>query len=105
MTDTGNQLSSTRTAVVTDADTAARFGPSFPQAASTPFVLGLAEVACHDAVRPLLADGRITVGTSAHVEHLAPTPVGDTLTARATLREQVGSRLEFDVEVRDSRAV
>jgi len=97
--------SSTRSTTVTDADTAAQFGPDFPAAASTPFVLGLAEVTCHDAVRSLLAEGEITVGTRAEVDHLAPTPVGRVLTAHAMLVEQAGRRLTFDVEVRDANEV
>jgi fluoroacetyl-CoA thioesterase len=90
---------------VTEADTAAQFGAAFPPAASTPFVLGLAEVACHEAVSPSLEDGQITVGTSAHIEHLAPTPVGDELTAEAILRDRRGGRLDFEVEIRDRREV
>src|SRR5207247_10602395 len=46
--------SATLTRRVTDADTAAQFGAAFPPAASTPFVLGLAAVACHEAVSPSL---------------------------------------------------
>jgi predicted thioesterase len=95
-------LQATRTATVTDADTAARFGPDFPPAASTPFVLGLAEVACHDAVAGTLTDGEITVGTGATIKHSAPSPVGTTLTAVAKLEEQVGRRLRFAVVVRDA---
>lgn len=86
---------------VTDADTAERFGAEFPPAASTPFVLGLAEVACHRAVASTLAPGEITVGSHADISHLAPSPVGATLVATATLRERAGRRLEFDVEVLD----
>ena|SRR5215207_171849 len=97
--------SATLTRRVTEADTAAQFGAAFPPAASTPFVLGLAEVACHQAVSPSLEDGQITVGTSAHIEHLAPTPVGEELTAEAVLRDRRGSRLDFEVEIRDHREV
>ncbi len=97
--------SATRSRRVTDADTAATFGPDFPPAASTPFVLGLAEVACHDAVSGSLGEGEITVGTSAQIDHLAPTPVGDELTAHATLERRDGRRLDFQVEVRDAREV
>ena len=99
-----NQLSehsATLTLPVTEADTAARFGAAFPPAASTPFVLGLAEVACHEAVAGLLGAADITVGTSATIDHLAPTPVGGVLTATATLAERDGRRLAFEVEVHD----
>lgn len=82
-------------------DTAASYGQSFPQAAATPFVLGLAEVTCHEVVADTLAPGEVTVGVRAVVEHFAPTPVGLTLTAVARLRERDGRRLHFDVDVRD----
>jgi len=88
---------------VTEADTAARFGDVFPPAASTPFVLGLAEVAAHTAVEEALEGGEITVGTSATIAHLAPSPVGTTLTATATVVAQDGRRLEFHIEVLDDR--
>ncbi len=87
--------------VVTEADTAAAYGPDFPPAAATPFVLGLAEVACHQVVLPDLASGEVTVGTSASIEHLLPSPVGATLVASATLTHTEGRRLSFQVEVHD----
>jgi fluoroacetyl-CoA thioesterase len=86
---------------VTEADTAAMFGPDFPKAASTPFVLGLAEVACHNIVAGELQYGELTVGTAATIEHLLPSAVGATLTARATLVERSGRRLHFEIEVFD----
>ncbi len=86
---------------VTEADTAAAWGPVFPPAASTPFVLGLAEIACHAAVEADLEEGQLTVGTAATIEHLAPSPVGAELVARATLLDRSGSRLGFEVEVYD----
>ena len=86
---------------VTESDTAAAWGAEFPPAASTPFVLGLAEVACHRAVQGGLAEGEITVGTGAVIEHLAPTPVGRTLRAQARLVSREGRRLRFVVEVQD----
>jgi predicted thioesterase len=86
---------------VSEADTAAGFGPHFPRAAATPFVLGLAEVACHNVIAPELAPGEVTVGTAATIEHQLPSPVGATLTARAQLVERDGRRLRFEVEVFD----
>ncbi|MBM7516803.1 thioesterase family protein [Nocardioides nitrophenolicus] len=86
---------------VTAADTARAFGAAFPEAAATPFVLGLAEVACHEAVASELADGQITVGVAATVSHRAPTPVGETLTAVATETSRSGRRRTFRVVVTD----
>ncbi|WP_084144927.1 thioesterase family protein [Amycolatopsis jejuensis] len=82
-------------------DTAAAFGAHFPPAASTPFVLGLAEVACHNAVAGELGPGEVTVGVSAAIEHLLPSPVGARLVARAQVVERDGRRLTFDVEIYD----
>lgn len=87
--------------VVTEGDTAAAWGSKFPPAASTPFVLGLAEVACHSAVESGLEKGQITVGTGATIRHLAPSPVGSTLRASATLLARNGRRLEFAVAVEE----
>jgi len=86
-------------AKVRPADTAQSFGREFPRAASTPFVLGLAEVACHRAVESLIADGEITVGVRSHVEHLHPSPVGAELVAAAQLTLRAKRRLYFRIEV------
>lgn len=86
---------------ITPSDTAATFGDAFPEAASTPFVLGLAEVACHNVVEDSLSNGEITVGTYASIEHRLPSPVGATLIARARLEERNGRRLRFMVDVYD----
>jgi predicted thioesterase len=93
------------TRTVTEADAASAYGSHFPPVASTPFVLGLAEVACHNAVAGDLGDGEVTVGTRAVVDHLAPSPVGVRLVARASLRERQGRRMVFDVEVFDGEEV
>lgn len=94
-----------RTQRVTAADTAARFGANFPEAAATPFVLGLAEVACHEAVQATLADGEVTVGVRATIEHLLPSPVGAELRADAVLVQRDGRLLAFEVLVYDGREV
>jgi predicted thioesterase len=91
----------TLTRVVTNRDTAAAWGDVFPAAAATPFVLGLAEITCHAAIAADLPTGFLTVGTSATIEHLAPSAVGAELVAYATLLERQGSRLSFAVTVHD----
>lgn len=95
------ELTATLTRTVRPQDTAAEFGDHFPQAAATPFVLGLAEVACHNAVAPTLQDGEVTVGTHASIEHRSPSPVGAVLIAHAALVHTDGRRLQFTVEVFD----
>lgn len=87
--------------VVSEADTAASYGSPFPAAAATPFVLGLAEVACHKVIQDELEPGQITVGVRAVIEHGAPTPVGGRLTATASEVARAGRRISFRVEVVD----
>lgn len=91
--------------VVTEADTATAWGDQFPPAASTPFALGLAEVACHSAVESGLNKGEITVGIGATIRHLAPSPVGATLRGSAELIERNGRHLSFSVKVEDDGQV
>jgi fluoroacetyl-CoA thioesterase len=100
-----DRRSATVTRDVTASDTAAMYGPDFPPAASTPFVLGIAEVACHSAIAPSLKEGEITVGMRALVEHLLPSRVGTTLSAQARLVRRSRSRLYFQVEVWDGSNV
>ncbi len=68
---------------------------------STPHLLGLVEAACYTAVKPALPPEQRVVGVAVTLEHLAPTPVGERVTARATLTEVDGARLRFDVTVDD----
>jgi fluoroacetyl-CoA thioesterase len=100
----GTETTATLEREVTAVDTASAWGAEFPPAASTPFVLGLAEVACHRAVEAQLAAGEITVGTGATIRHLAPSRVGATLRATARLSSRDGRRLEFSVLVEDAGA-
>jgi fluoroacetyl-CoA thioesterase len=87
--------------VVTDADTAAGYGPSLPAAAATPFILGWAEVACHRMLLDELGPEEISVGVHAAIDHLAPSPVGATLVFTASLLRAEGRRRHFQVEVHD----
>lgn len=87
------------------ADTAAAWGTEFPPAASTPFVLALAELACHGVLAPELATDELTVGAGVELSHDRPSPVGATLTARATLIERRGNKASFAVEVSDGGAI
>jgi predicted thioesterase len=91
--------------IVGEADTAAAWDPGLPPAASTPFVLGLAELACHAIVAGDLSADELSVGAGARIEHLRPSRVGATLVARARLDRRDGRRLGFTVEVRDAGEV
>jgi predicted thioesterase len=68
---------------------------------ATPSLLLLVESACYAAVKPVLAAGQRLVGAAVQLRHLAPTPVGERVTARATLVEVDGPKLIFEVVVDD----
>ena len=88
--------------VVGPAETAAGMGndPEIDVLA-TPSLLLLVEAACYAAVKPALAAGQRLVGAAVQLRHLAPTPVGERVTARATLVEVDGPKLIFEVVVVD----
>jgi fluoroacetyl-CoA thioesterase len=87
---------------VTDTMTAAALGSGNVDAFSTPALIALLEAAAIDALGDRLPEGQTTVGTMLNVRHLAATPVGMAVTARATLKEIDGRRLVFDVEAWDA---
>jgi fluoroacetyl-CoA thioesterase len=62
---------------------------------ATPRLLALAEAAASAAVRPQLADGLTSVGTSASVEHRRASPLGAEIVVEAELTEVDGRRLVF----------
>ena len=85
---------------VTDADTAQAMGSGDVPVLGTPRVLALAEAATVAATAAKLTPGSTTVGTRVELEHTAPSPVGATVTATATLAKVDGRRLLFEVQVR-----
>ena len=68
---------------------------------ATPFVVTMMENAAHAVMVPHLPPGGATVGTAVDMRHLAATPIGMTVRARAVLRETDGRRCLFDVEAWD----
>jgi predicted thioesterase len=84
---------------VTDADTAQAMGSGDVPVLGTPRVLALAEAATVAATAARLTPGSTTVGTRVELEHTAPSPVGATVIATATLAKVDGRRLVFEVKV------
>ena len=70
---------------------------------ATPFVIGLLENAANAVLQPHLSPGAGTVGTLVEMKHLAATPVGMNVRARATLLETDGKRFLFAVEAWDEK--
>ncbi|QQS48660.1 MAG: thioesterase family protein [Acidobacteriota bacterium] len=77
--------------------------PNLPPVYSTPAMIYLMEVAAAEAMRSHLPEGGISVGVEINVRHAAPTPIGDRVTARATVLEVVDNLVKFEVEAHDNR--
>ena len=87
--------------VVTREVTADALGNPGVSVFATPFVINLLEHAAHAVMVPHLAPGAASVGTAVDVRHLAATPPGMRVRARAILRETDGHRYLFEVEAWD----
>jgi fluoroacetyl-CoA thioesterase len=89
--------------IVTPDRTADAMGNRGVQVLATPFLIGLLEDAAGTVLKPHLASGAATVGTMVEMRHLAATPVGMKVRARATLLETDGRRFLFAVEAWDAK--
>jgi predicted thioesterase len=70
---------------------------------ATPFVIGMLEDAAGAVMRPHFPPGAGSVGTMVEMKHLAATPVGLKVRAKATLLESDGKRFLFSVEAWDDK--
>lgn len=94
-------ITAERSLVVSNEDTAAHWGSGRVVVFATPYMIALMEGAAVDAVEPLLPEGYQTVGSLVNVRHLAATPVGHRVTARAVLTAIDGRKLTFRVQAHD----
>jgi predicted thioesterase len=86
---------------VTVADIASRWGSGLAPVFSTPALVGLMESAAVQALSGHLSPGQTTVGGHIDVRHLAATPVGMQVRARAELTAVEGSKLVFKIQAWD----
>ena len=101
MTDLAPGLSAEIEHTVTDADTASHWGSGNLPVFSTPALVGLMENAAVLALVGHLPPGQTTVGGHINVHHLAATPVGAIVQARAELVFSKGRKLVFKVQAWD----
>jgi len=91
--------------VVTADDTASHWGSGLVPVFSTPSLVGLMESAAVKALEGSLQPGQTTVGARIDVRHLAATPVGLKVRARAELTAVEGRKLTFTIEAWDEAEV
>ncbi|HVL80606.1 MAG TPA: hotdog domain-containing protein [Actinomycetota bacterium] len=88
---------------VDQGDTAVTFGSGDVDVLATPRLVALCEEAAVAAVAGHLEANRTTVGTRITLDHLAPTPVGGSVEATATLERVDGRTLEFSIRATDAQ--
>jgi predicted thioesterase len=96
-------LSGSATLVVGEEHTAPRVGSGRVHVLATPVMINLIEAAALEAVERLLPEGHQSLGTVLNVRHIAATPVGMRVTARAEVIGVEGRTVRFRVEARDEK--
>lgn len=86
------------TLLVSAEHTAETMGSGDMPVLATPALVALMENAAMMACRSFCQDGETTVGSSIHVEHLKPSPIGAEVVATATIIKHEGRRIDFTVE-------
>lgn len=87
---------------VTEANTAKAVGSGSLPVFATPSLAALAEETSCRLLEGSLEEGTTTVGSLLNVKHLAPTPIGMTVTCVCTLTAVEGRRLCFEMELFDA---
>jgi predicted thioesterase len=83
--------------------TAPRVGSGRVHVLATPVMINLIEAAALEAIERLLPAGHQSLGTLLNVRHIAATPVGMRVSARAEVLAVEGRTVRFRVEARDEK--
>jgi predicted thioesterase len=89
--------------VVRDEHTAPRVGSGRVAVLATPVMINLIEAAALAAIEHLLPEGYQSLGTRLDVRHIAATPVGMKVVAKATVVSAKDRNVIFKVEAHDER--
>lgn len=91
---------------VSESDLASTYARSdserYPKVLSSPAVLGIMERACAQLMIAELQPGEMSVGARFDFSHLAPTPLGELLTARAEFSGRDGALYWFVISAWDA---
>ncbi len=89
--------------LVSEANTAKTMGSGSLDVFATPAMIALMEKAASMTVQNYIDEDSSTVGTMINIKHIAATPIGMNVTAKAELVEIDGKRLVFSVEAFDGK--
>ncbi len=96
-------LTGEQAVTVTQKLTAQRMGSGSLVVYATPAMIALMEQTAVAAIDPLLPEGQASVGVELAVKHLAATPVGHRVRARAEVIGVEGRRVSFRVQAWDDK--
>jgi predicted thioesterase len=88
-------------ALVTEQRLATTVGSGDAPVFASPMLIAVMEAAAVDCVEAQLPEGHQSLGMHLDVTHSAPTPIGFTVTATATLKAVDGRKLTFEVTAED----
>ena len=89
--------------LVAEEHTAPRVGSGKIHVLATPVMINVIEAAALAAIEQLLPEGHQSLGTVLNVRHIAATPVGMRVTARASVTAVSGRTVTFRVEAHDEK--
>ena len=93
--------SAEKSVTVTRDLTVAHFHDHMPEVYGTPMMIYLMEVASAAAIEDYLPEGWVSVGVGVNIQHLAATPVGFTVTAKAEVVAVGDNTVTLKVEAYD----
>lgn len=82
---------------------AVRYGNVGFDVLATPALLGLFEATAIGLLTNYLEAGLGSVGTSARIEHLAPTPIGAVVSVEAIIEKRDNRAISFQLTARDDK--
>lgn len=98
---TDSELTGVSSLIVSAADTAEAEGSGDVPCLATPRLISMFEAAAVAALDGKLPPDLTSVGVSMSVDHLAPSPIGATVTAVAVVEAVDDAALEFALEARE----
>lgn len=91
--------------IVQESMLAVNIGSGTLRVLATPVVAALFENAALQLAATYLTNAETTVGSSITVEHLAPTPLGGTVTVTAHLKAHEGRFFSFELLATDAKGI
>lgn len=91
--------------VVSESETASRYGATGIDVYATPAMIALMENTAKIAVDLHLSYGDTTVGTEVYIKHLKATPMGSKVRCEAVVDNVQGKKISFSVKVWDEKGL